>query len=318
MPWGSRRGRRWPSAALPCSPSLSGASSSTAPTCPLDTDTRIAVALVAALADARPDVVAAPPVAYGASGEHAGFPGTLSIGTEALTTVLVELGRSADAFSGVVFVNGHGGNLEAVRRATALLVDEGRRVLAWAPSVPGGDAHAGRTETSLLLALDPGCVRLDRAEPGATAPLSDLIDDLRHGRGGRGRPQRRARRPHRRRRPTRAPPCSKRSRPTSSPPSTDGSPDERPPASERLRRAGRAPLRARPVGRGPLRWSGAARRLAAARRAPHRRRCRGRPPGPRRRARTRPAGPPPRWCGACSTAASSTPCPSRGRSAPMT
>ena len=85
------------------------------PHLPLDTDTRIAVALVAALAAARPDVVAAPPLAYGASGEHAGFPGTLSIGTEALTTVLVELGRSADAFAGVVFVNGHGGNLEAVR-----------------------------------------------------------------------------------------------------------------------------------------------------------------------------------------------------------
>ena len=151
------------------------------PHLPLDTDTRIATALVDALAAARPDVVGAPPVAYGASGEHAGFPGTLSIGTEALTAVLVELGRSADAFAGVVFVNGHGGNLEAVRRASALLVDEGRRVLAWAPSVPDGDAHAGRTETSLLLALDPGCVRLDRAEPGATAPLAELIGDLRSG-----------------------------------------------------------------------------------------------------------------------------------------
>jgi mycofactocin precursor peptide peptidase len=151
------------------------------PHLPLDTDTRIATALVDALAAARPDVVGAPPVAYGASGEHAGFPGTLSIGTEALTAVLVELGRSADAFAGVVFVNGHGGNLEAVRRASALLVDEDRRVLAWAPSVPDGDAHAGRTETSLLLALDPGCVRLDRAEPGATAPLAELIGDLRSG-----------------------------------------------------------------------------------------------------------------------------------------
>ena len=151
------------------------------PHLPLDTDTRIAEALVAALAEARPDVVAAPPLAYGASGEHAGFPGTLSIGTEALTTVLVELGRSADAFAGVVFVNGHGGNLEAVRHAAALLTTEGRRVVAWAPSVPGGDAHAGRTETSLLLALDPGCVRLDLAEPGATAPLADLIGDLRTG-----------------------------------------------------------------------------------------------------------------------------------------
>jgi mycofactocin precursor peptide peptidase len=151
------------------------------PHLPLDTDTRIAVALAAALADARPDVVVAPPVAYGASGEHAGFPGTLSIGTAALTAILVELGRSADAFSGVVFVNGHGGNLDAVRAAASTLGGEGRRVLAWAPSVPGGDAHAGRTETSILLALDPSCVRLERAAPGATAPLPELIGELRRG-----------------------------------------------------------------------------------------------------------------------------------------
>jgi creatinine amidohydrolase len=32
-----------------------------------------------------------------------------------------------------------------------------------------------------MLSLDPGCVRLDRVEPGATAPLADLIGDLRTG-----------------------------------------------------------------------------------------------------------------------------------------
>ena len=151
------------------------------PHLPLDTDTRIAVALTQGLAGSRADVVVAPPVAYGASGEHAGFAGTLSIGTAALTTVLVELVRSADHFAGVVLVNGHGGNLEAVRGAVATAADEGRRALAWAPSVPGGDAHAGRTETSLLLAIDPSVVRLDRAEPGATEPLADLLPELRRG-----------------------------------------------------------------------------------------------------------------------------------------
>ena len=39
--------------------------------------------------------------------------------------------------------------------------------------VPGGDAHAGRTETSILLALDPSVVRLAAAEVGNTAPLQD-------------------------------------------------------------------------------------------------------------------------------------------------
>ena len=100
-------------------------------------------------------MVVAPAVAYGASGEHAGFPGTLSIGHEALERVLVELVRSADAFAGVVLVNGHGGNVPALQRAVATGEDEGRRVLGWSWSLPGADAHAGRTETSLLLALAP-------------------------------------------------------------------------------------------------------------------------------------------------------------------
>jgi creatinine amidohydrolase len=50
------------------------------PHLPLDTDTRIAQALAAGLADRLADVVVAPPVAYGASGEHAAFPGTLLLG----------------------------------------------------------------------------------------------------------------------------------------------------------------------------------------------------------------------------------------------
>ncbi len=151
------------------------------PHLPLDTDTRIAVALADRLAAARPDALVAPPLAYGASGEHAAFAGTLSIGTDALATTLVELVRSADRFAGVVLVNGHGGNHDAVHAASRVLHREGRSVLAWSPSVEGGDAHAGRTETSLLLALDPSCVHLDRAERGATAPLDRLMGELRSG-----------------------------------------------------------------------------------------------------------------------------------------
>src|SRR3954465_14794293 len=47
---------------------------------PRSTDTDIALALCERLARTRADVLVAPCVAYGSSGEHAGFPGTLSIG----------------------------------------------------------------------------------------------------------------------------------------------------------------------------------------------------------------------------------------------
>nr|WP_246382356.1 mycofactocin biosynthesis peptidyl-dipeptidase MftE [Prauserella isguenensis] len=158
-----------------------GATEQHGPHLPLDTDTAIAAALARGLAARVPDVVVAPAVPYGASGEHAGFPGTLSIGTRALEQVLVELGRSADRFRGVVFVNGHGGNVDALRAAVRLLRSEGRRVLAWAPSGRPDDSHAGRTETSVMLRLRPDDVRLDVAEAGATAPLPELLDALRDG-----------------------------------------------------------------------------------------------------------------------------------------
>lgn len=153
------------------------------PHLPLDTDQRIAAELCERLVAARTDAVIGPPIAIGASGEHESFPGTLSIGTQALEAVIVELGRSAlpppgssrpRPFRAVLFVNGHGGNVEALARATALLVAEGRDVDVWHPRVPGGDSHAGRTETSMMLHLDPQAVRIDRLEPGSTARWREI------------------------------------------------------------------------------------------------------------------------------------------------
>ena len=153
------------------------------PHLPLDTDIRIATALAEGLADKydEGDVLVTPPLTISASGEHAGFPGTLSIGTDVFEQVVVELVRSADWSGGVVLVNGHGGNRMPVERAVKLLHGEGRKVLAWWPRIAGGDAHAGDTETSMMLAIAPDLVRMHRAEVGVTAPLRDLIDEIRDG-----------------------------------------------------------------------------------------------------------------------------------------
>ena len=156
------------------------------PALPLDTDTRIASAVaIGAAAMVGDDVLVAPPVSFGASGEHEMFPGTISIGQEALRSVLVELGRSAGRWARrLVFVNGHGGNVEVLREAVELLRAESRDAGWWPCAPPPGfvsDAHAGRTETSLLLALAPETVRLERAQPGNTAPLAQLLPALRTG-----------------------------------------------------------------------------------------------------------------------------------------
>ena len=47
----------------------------------------------------------APALAYGSSGEHAAFPGTLSVGQDVVELTLLELIRSADAFAGAVIVS---------------------------------------------------------------------------------------------------------------------------------------------------------------------------------------------------------------------
>jgi creatinine amidohydrolase len=148
------------------------------PHLPLTTDTDIAVAIAREASARRPRLVVAPPVAYGSSGEHDGFAGTLSIGQEATELVLVELGRSATAqFDRVIVVSAHGGNAAPLARAVARLADEGRAVEAWWPKW-GGDLHAGRTETSLMLAIAPERVDLDRAEVGDTRSLATLLPVL--------------------------------------------------------------------------------------------------------------------------------------------
>src|SRR6185312_14559201 len=133
------------------------------PHLPLSTDTDVALALATRLAARVDGVLVAPAVPYGSSGEHAGFPGTLSIGAAATELLLSE----------------HGGNTAPVSAAVRLLRSEGRDVRAWSPRWDG-DAHAGRTETSVQLALDPTRVRPSTVV-GNTAPLAELLPALRAG-----------------------------------------------------------------------------------------------------------------------------------------
>jgi creatinine amidohydrolase len=145
------------------------------PHLPLHTDTVVASALARALAERRGDCVVAPALTITASGEHQGFAGTLSIGNAAMSDLVIELVRSADWSQGVVFVNGHGGNATAMAGAGDTLTRESRRMLVWWPSMHGGDPPAGHVETSLMLALAPDEVRLDRAVAGPVPAIAELV-----------------------------------------------------------------------------------------------------------------------------------------------
>ena len=165
-----------------------GATEQHGPHLPLDTDTRIAAAVAhAAVTDLRAagfprELLVAPAVAYGASGEHQGFAGTVSIGTAALQQLLLEYGRSAAEWAHqVVFLNGHGGNVEALRAAATRLRLEERDVGWCSCTVPHADAHAGHTETSVLLHISPQTVRMDQCRAGNVAPLAELMPEMRRG-----------------------------------------------------------------------------------------------------------------------------------------
>ncbi|MEM6104815.1 mycofactocin biosynthesis peptidyl-dipeptidase MftE [Mycobacterium sp. 050272] len=171
---------------FPTSPSIMiplGSTEQHGPHLPLDTDTRIATAVArGARASLEQAWLVAPAISYGASGEHQSFAGTISIGTDALTMLLVEYGRSAAGWARrLVFVNGHGGNTQALHRAVRTLRTEGRDV-AWCPcAAAGADAHAGHTETSVLLHISPSDVLTDRWLAGNRAPLPELLPAMRTG-----------------------------------------------------------------------------------------------------------------------------------------
>lgn len=158
-----------------------GATEQHGPHLSLSTDTDIAVALCQRLAERRGDVLVAPALPYGSSGEHAGFAGTISIGQDALETVILELGRSAsETFDRVLLVCGHGGNADALTRVVARLREESRDVMLFLPHWQG-EPHAGRTETSMMLALRPDAVDMTSAQAGDLRPIGELLPLMRAG-----------------------------------------------------------------------------------------------------------------------------------------
>lgn len=160
-----------------------GATEQHGPHLPLATDTIIATAWATAAALRVDGVAVAPPLPYGSSGEHQDFPGTLSIGRDALERVIVELVRSAAHFCDrVVVVSAHGGNTPVLAPTITRLNAEGHRVGWVVPRWPAAtvtDAHAGHTETSLLLHLRPDLVGSFDDVSGNTRPLSELLPILR-------------------------------------------------------------------------------------------------------------------------------------------
>jgi creatinine amidohydrolase len=153
------------------------------PHLPTVTDTALVGAVLGracGLLPAQVEVLCTPVQCFGASDHHIPFGGTLSLTTATLRAVLGDLVRSA-ARAGcrrVLIVNGHGGNASTCATVAGdLSREEGILVAAcsyWElVELPDGSSitvgHAGEFETSLMLAVGPEIVHLDRARPSPGA-----------------------------------------------------------------------------------------------------------------------------------------------------
>jgi creatinine amidohydrolase len=145
---------------------------------PLATDTLINNLLLGKaleLVPAELPIYALPPICYGKSNEHIGFPGTLSVSASTFMAVIRDLGASvaAGGFKKLALYNSHGGNTSLVDvMARDLRAEFGLRTFSLFGS-PGASFdtvsaqertygfHAGEIETAYLLYGTPELIHTD-------------------------------------------------------------------------------------------------------------------------------------------------------------
>lgn len=175
------------------------------PHLPLATDGLIGEGLLAAAAAELPadfPLIALPSLSLGASAEHAGFAGTLSLPAEQMKHQVVAIGEglARAGLQRLVLINAHGGNIgwmdEAaleLRRRRGLLVVKASYMRFQGPAELAGsdELHGGLAETAMMLHLAPDLVDMDQARnfiarhphdgplpPEGEAPWAWLAEDL--------------------------------------------------------------------------------------------------------------------------------------------
>src|SRR5215216_7129064 len=161
-----------------------GATEPHGPHAPLATDTIIAVGICVRAADRlfdELDVFVLPPVSYGVTRYGADFPGAVSISEETLRALVTEIAAN---FGRVVLVNSHlePDQVWTLRDLGLPLFDVTRRERAerLTDEFRAGAGHAGRYETSLVLADRPELVNKGRMRE-LEAKMIDMPAAIRSG-----------------------------------------------------------------------------------------------------------------------------------------
>jgi creatinine amidohydrolase/Fe(II)-dependent formamide hydrolase-like protein len=157
------------------------------PHLPLETDVLLGDHLASVVAD-RLDAFVAPTVRIGCSHQHLEFPGTLSLSEDTFGGVVADILRSVarGGFRRAILLPSHGGNYAPLATAMEKLgAIEGLKIQALTDPAPlfgvaqigadefgvpleQGGIHSGEWETSMLMAIHPELVHLERAEAGYT------------------------------------------------------------------------------------------------------------------------------------------------------
>lgn len=153
------------------------------PHLPLDTDIFNATAISEAVAEhfthGEKRVLVAPPIWWGTSPHHLGYPGTLSLRNETFANIITEVVSSlmGHGFYRFLVINGHGGNAGNLTATISQMKQDlsisivtlsywtmiKQTLIDIGTSPIGGMGHACEMETSLALHLRPELVRMDLA-----------------------------------------------------------------------------------------------------------------------------------------------------------
>ena len=146
------------------------------PHAPLGTDWMTATAVAESASDRySEEVIVAPTIPVGIAEEHRHFPGTMWVSEDTFRSYVRESVASLayHGFDRVVLVNGHGGNIDALREVAGTITrhDEVYAVpFTWFDAV--GDhgnnmGHGGPLETALIKHIDDELIRNDRLDVAA-------------------------------------------------------------------------------------------------------------------------------------------------------
>lgn len=169
------------------------------PHLPVNTDGIITQTLCEKVAELMPEeTITLPIVTYGYSPHHEDFPGSLNIDYDTLIRYVTDIGKdlSRHGFKRLLLVNGHGSNAAPVDIAQKRINYETNGKILCAScfylnskksikairkirkSKLGGMGHACELETSLMLAIKPDLVKMDKAKKDTHYPKKgDLYMD---------------------------------------------------------------------------------------------------------------------------------------------